>query len=109
MPFMVNRLPAATRQLVGFTTLLGISDNAVFEFHVANWLGNPSGGLPTAPELAHWSGSPYLCLYGESDPDSACQQLTGHDGSAVKMPGDHHFAGGYAEIADQILNRLPTL
>jgi len=28
LPFMVNRLPAATRELVGFTTLLGISDNA---------------------------------------------------------------------------------
>jgi type IV secretory pathway VirJ component len=109
MPFMVNRLPAATRAMVGFTTLLGISSNAVFEFHVANWLGNPAGGLPTAPELEHWRGSPYLCLYGESDPDSACEQVTGHDGSAMRMPGDHHFGGGYSSIADQILDRLPAL
>jgi type IV secretory pathway VirJ component len=109
MPFMVNRLPADTRELVGFTTLLGISDNAVWEFHVANWLGNPSKGVPTAPELERWSGSPYLCLYGESDGDAACAQLTGHDGSALKMPGGHHFGGGYAEIADQILDRLPKL
>ena len=109
MPFMVNRLPAATRQMVGLTTLLGISDNAVFEFHVANWLGEPPGGLPTAPELAHWSGSPYLCLYGEDDADSACKQLTGHDGSAYQMHGGHHFGGGYTEIADEILSRLPKL
>jgi type IV secretory pathway VirJ component len=109
MPFMVNRLPAATRKMVGLTTLLGISDNAVFEFHVANWLGNPSGGLPTAPELERWTGSPYLCLYGEDDADSACKQLTGHDGSALEMPGGHHFGGGYAEIAEEILSRLPTL
>ena len=51
MPFMVNRLPAQTHAMVGFTTLLGISDSALFEFHVGNWLGNPSGGLATAPEL----------------------------------------------------------
>jgi type IV secretory pathway VirJ component len=107
MPFMVNRLPAGTRQMVGLTTLLGISDNAVFEFHVANWLGEPARGLPTAPELERWSGSPYLCLYGQDDADSACKQLTGHDGSALVMPGGHHFGGGYVEIAEQILNRLP--
>jgi type IV secretory pathway VirJ component len=109
MPFMVNRLPPATHDLVGFTTLLGISDNAVFEFHVANWLGNPSKGIPTAPELQHWTGSPYLCLYGESDADAACAQLTGHDGSALKLAGGHHFGGGYAQIADEILSRLPKL
>jgi type IV secretory pathway VirJ component len=24
------------------------------------------------------------------------------------MPGGHHFGGGYVEIAEQILSRLPT-
>lgn len=109
MPFMVNRLPPATRELVGFTVLLGISDNAVWEFHVANWWGNPAKGLPTGPELEHWSGSPYMCLYGESDADAACAALTGHDGSVFKMPGGHHFGGSYAAIADEILGRLPQL
>jgi type IV secretory pathway VirJ component len=107
LPFMVNRLPAATRAMVGLTALLGISDSALFEFHVANWLGDPSGGLPTAPELSRWSGSPYVCLYGEDDGDSACVQLAGSDGSAVKMTGGHHFGGAYAEIASEILRRLP--
>ena len=109
MPFMVNRLPAASRQMVGLTTLLGISDNALFEFHVANWLGNDSGGLPTAPELERWRGSPYLCLYGQNDADAACKELTGRDGSALELPGGHHFGGGYTEIADVILSRLPNL
>jgi type IV secretory pathway VirJ component len=109
MPFMVNRLPAQTRDMVGLTTLLGISDNALFEFHVANWLGNPGGGMPTAPELQRWSGAPYLCLYGEDDGDSACAEISGKDGVVVKMPGGHHFGGGYAEIAAEILSRLPKL
>lgn len=109
MPFMVNRLPAQTHDMVGLTTLLGISDNALFEFHLANWLGNPGGGRATAPELQRWSGAPYLCLYGEDDGDSACAKMTGKDAVVVKMPGGHHFGGGYADIAAEILGRLPKL
>jgi type IV secretory pathway VirJ component len=109
MPFMVNRLPAATRDMVGLTTLLGISDNALFEIHVGNWLGNAARGLPTEPELKRWTGSPYLCLYGEHDRDAACADMTGKGGVSVKMPGGHHFAGGYARIAAEILSRLPSV
>jgi type IV secretory pathway VirJ component len=107
MPFMVNRLPAATREMVGYTVLLGLSDRASFEFHVANWLGNFAGGMPTAPEMKNWNGSPYLCLYGEEDGDASCDALTGREGIAVKMPGGHHFGGSYAAMAAQILARLP--
>jgi type IV secretory pathway VirJ component len=107
MPFMVNRLPPATRSMVDLTALLGISDNALFEFHLANWVGSDSGGLPTRPELARWSGSPYVCIYGEEDGDSVCSQLAGKNGTAVKLPGGHHFGGSYAEIATEILAHLP--
>lgn len=109
MPFMVNRLPAQTHDMVGLTALLGISDNALWEVHLKNWLGTPSRGIATAPELQHWSGAPYLCLYGESDRDAACAQITGKEGVVVKMSGGHHFGGGYAAIAAQILSRLPQL
>jgi type IV secretory pathway VirJ component len=108
LPFMVNRLPAATRELVSLTALLGISDSALFEFHVANWIGDPGGGLPTAPELRRWSGSPYLCLYGEEDTDSVCAQITGKGGTALKLAGGHHFGGSYGELAAQIAKALPA-
>ncbi len=107
MPFMVNRLPATTRTMVDLTALLGISDNALFEFHLSNWLGEAGGGLPTRPELARWSGSPYVCIYGAEDGDSACAQLAGKNGSAIKLPGGHHFGGSYGEIASEILQHLP--
>jgi type IV secretory pathway VirJ component len=96
MPFMVNRLPPATHALVDLTALLGISNSAYFEFHVANWLGNPRGGLPTGPELARWSGSPYVCIYGEEDGDSVCAQLAGEGGIAVKLRADIISAGATA-------------
>lgn len=107
LPFMVNRLPPAKRQMVGLTVLLGLSRTADFQFHFSNWLRGSTGGLPTEPELKHWSGSPYLCLYGAEDSDAACAKLTGQDGSSVKMSGGHHFSGGYRQIATEILSRLP--
>ena len=107
LPFMVNRLPPQTRALVGLTALLGLSDSADFEFHFTNWLGASHGGIPTAPELARWSGSPYLCLYGKADREAACAQAAGKNGAVVEMPGGHHFDGGYGAIATEILAHLP--
>lgn len=109
LPFMVNRLPAADHDRVGLTALVGLSDNAVFEFHVAQWLGSAERGIPTGPELERWSGAPYVCIYGVDDHDAACEQLAGHDGSVVKMSGGHHFGGRYSQIAQEIFSRLPTL
>jgi type IV secretory pathway VirJ component len=107
LPFMVNRLPDATRRMVGLTALLGLSSSADFQFHFSNWLHGSAQGLPTGPELDRWSGSPFLCLYGVEDTDAVCSKLAGKDGSSVKMSGGHHFSGGYRQIAAEILNRLP--
>jgi type IV secretory pathway VirJ component len=107
LPFMVNRLPPATRGMVGLTALLGLSRNADFQFHFSNWMRESTGGLPTMPELERWRGSPYLCLYGAQDGDAVCAKLAGKDGTSVRMPGGHHFSGGYRQIAAEILRRLP--
>jgi type IV secretory pathway VirJ component len=107
LPFMVNRLPPATRRIVGLTALLGLSRSADFQFHFSNWLHGSTQGLPTGPELEHWNGSPYLCLYGAQDADAVCSTLTGKGGSSVRMSGGHHFSGGYGQIAAEILSRLP--
>jgi len=109
MPFMFNRLPAATRGLVGLTALVGVSESAFFEFHVTHWLGNPDGGLPIAPEMTRWSGAPYLCLYGEGEDETLCPKLPpSQQGQSVQMPGGHHFGGSYSEVADQMLRHLAS-
>lgn len=107
LPFMVNRLPPTARRMVGLTALLGLSSSADFQFHFSNWLHGSTQGLPTGPELEHWSGSPFLCLYGAQDTDAVCAKLAGKGGSSVKMAGGHHFSGGYRQIAAEILSRLP--
>jgi type IV secretory pathway VirJ component len=43
LPFVVNRLPAATRADVRLVAMLGLGERAVFEFHLANWLSSDDG------------------------------------------------------------------
>ena len=108
LPFMVNRLAKDTRDRVGLTALVGLSESAFFEFHITHWLGNPDGGLPIRPEMSQWSGSPYLCLYGEGEEETLCPKLKSDAGQTVEMPGGHHFGGSYAEVADQMLRHLSS-
>jgi len=107
MPFMFNGLAADTHALVDYAALIAISDNALWEFHLETWFGNPLKGTPTAPEVERWSGAPYVCIYGESDADAACNLVTHGAGTVVAMAGGHHFNGAYAAIAQEILRRLP--
>jgi type IV secretory pathway VirJ component len=103
LPFAVNRLSAATRAHVALTALMGMSEHAVFEFHVSNWISNDNSGPATMPEVERMSGTPVLCIYGEGDNDSLCPKLDPGKVRVVKMKGGHHFDGDYAGLAREIL------
>jgi type IV secretory pathway VirJ component len=107
MPFMGNRLPEESRRLVGATALIALSDEAFFEFKVSHWLGTPTGGLPTAPEVESGRIGQVLCVYGKEEADSLCRKLHGAGIRAVRLPGGHHFDGDYAAVAQAILAALP--
>ena len=107
MPFMVNRLPEESRSLVKATALIALSDEAFFEFHVSHWLGAPTGGLPTAPEVTSRRMGPVACLYGKDQEDSPCPKLHGAGFRSIELPGGHHFDGDYAGVAQAILTTLP--
>jgi type IV secretory pathway VirJ component len=107
MPFMVNRLAAETRRLVKATALIAVSKEAFFEFHVTHWLGQPTGGLPTLPELQKASMGPLLCVYGADEKDSPCLGLKGEGVRKMLLPGGHHFNGDYGGVAQSILSALP--
>jgi type IV secretory pathway VirJ component len=105
LPFLVNRLPEATRRRVVRVALVGLSDTAAFEFHVSSWLGR--GGDPTLatkPEVER-VGVPVLCIQGAEERDSACGGLEGQRIRVLVVPGGHHFGGDYARLAAAILAR----
>ncbi|HTJ19213.1 MAG TPA: AcvB/VirJ family lysyl-phosphatidylglycerol hydrolase [Steroidobacteraceae bacterium] len=106
LPFVVNRLPAATRDHVRLVAMLGLGVRAVFEFHLANWLSQGDDGLPIAPELQRMSKVRALCLYNEDGDESACPDAASSTLRAVNLPGGHHFGGDYDHVAALILEQM---
>jgi type IV secretory pathway VirJ component len=107
MPFMLNPLPDESRRLVKATALVAVSDEAFVEFHVSHWLGTPTGGLPTAPEIADGRLGPVACIYGRDETSSPCRKSHGAGFREVALSGGHHFDGNYAGVAQAILAALP--
>jgi type IV secretory pathway VirJ component len=108
LPFLVSRLPADLRSRIALVSLLGLSEQASFEFHVAGWLGIETGRHPTVPEVARLETTPVLCLRGDDEMDSACHLLRGPTARVVTLPGGHHFGGNYERIADALLAEIAT-
>lgn len=106
LPFLVTRLPAELRSRVALLGLLGLSEQASFEFHLAGWLGVETGRHSTPPEVARLGATPVLCLRGEDEGGSACRLLHGTAVRSLALPGGHHFGGSYERIADALLAAL---
>jgi len=106
LPFAMNRLPADTRALVERTVMMGLGENASFQFHFTNWLGGDSDGLPILPEVARLDAGSTLCLYGTSEGDSLCPKVPPGHVQAVALPGGHHFDGSYGALAVRIMAGL---
>jgi type IV secretory pathway VirJ component len=104
LPFAVNRLPPATKAQVALTAILGMSEHALFEFHVSSWISDDNSGPATLPEVNRLTGMPVLCIYGEDEDDSLCPKLDPLKFKVVKVKGGHHFDGNYAGLASEILN-----
>jgi type IV secretory pathway VirJ component len=103
LPFAVNRLKPATRAQVGLTAIMGMSEHALFEFHVTSWISDDDSGPATLPEVERIAGMPVLCIYGSEETDTLCPKLDPHKVTIVKLKGGHHFDGDYAGLAQLIL------
>jgi type IV secretory pathway VirJ component len=104
LPFAVNRLPEATRAHVALTAVMGMSEHALFEFHLTSWVSDDNSGTATLPEINRIAGMPVLCIYGSDENDSLCPKLDPKRFQLVKLKGGHHFDGDYAGLASQILS-----
>lgn len=106
LPAAIPHLPAATRDSLDATALLSVGKLADYEFHLSNWLGANNNGLPIAPEIAKLDPARTLCIYGVQDEDTLCPHLPANAVRRFALPGDHHFKGDYAALAQLILREL---
>jgi type IV secretory pathway VirJ component len=104
LPFAVNRLPEPSRARVALAAVLGLSEHALFEFHLSSWMSDSNSGRPTSPEVNRMTGMPVLCIYGEEENDSLCPKLDPKKFTLIELKGGHHFNGDYAGLARQILS-----
>jgi type IV secretory pathway VirJ component len=107
LPFAINRLPQATRDLVQLNVLIGLGKEAAFEFHVSNWFSS-SNGAPIKPETDKLSASDTLCLYGADDDESLCPSIGTAHARVINLAGGHHFGGDYRKLAELIINQSRT-
>jgi type IV secretory pathway VirJ component len=104
LPFLVARLPAATRSLVERVTLFGPSRAATFEFRVSSWFGGDRGkGVSIAPEVERLT-VPVTCVRGADEPDSSCLAFEGPNIRSVTIGRSHHFSGDYDALVGAILS-----
>jgi type IV secretory pathway VirJ component len=105
LPFVMNRMPAATRKHIPQTVLMGLGKKAAFEFQVTNWISAPSNGLPIAPETEKLAAGTTTCIYGlDEAKDSGCPTVDPAKIKVVALPGGHHFDGDYDKLARIILS-----
>ena len=102
-PFLLN-VREELRQRIPLAALIGPGPRAELEFHFEDWIENDSTrGFLLRPQIQKLRQPPLLCLYGRDDSGILCPQLTPKEAIVVAMPGDHHFNGDYAGLAQTIL------
>jgi type IV secretory pathway VirJ component len=93
-PFLINRLPPATRARVGAAALIAMAHDAVFEFHVHQWWGPSSApSLATRPEIERLRSLRIVCIHGRGDRFGACPEMKTSGMAVVELRGGHHFRG----------------
>jgi type IV secretory pathway VirJ component len=109
LPFMVNRLPKELLDRVRLVALLSPSPSVSFEFHLTEWLGEPSGkdALPVLPEVEKLRRRKILCFQGKRERGSLCGEMDARLAKEVVLSGAHHFGGKYDVITETILKELP--
>jgi type IV secretory pathway VirJ component len=109
LPFMVSRLPSDLRQHLAVVAMVGLSDEASFQYRPTDLFAD---GLrftdrPVAPEVEKLRGLRMICISGKTEGSSLCPRL---DSSLVRLAT---HAGGHrvtrpvgASVVELILANL---
>ena len=102
-PFLVNRLSNPVKAQITRVALLGPSEDAAFEFHLASWVGG--GGnrrYPTRPEIDRLS-VPTVCISAIDETESVCRTTANRLVRAEAVGSGHHFSSEYGRLVELIV------
>ncbi|MGH7500045.1 MAG: AcvB/VirJ family lysyl-phosphatidylglycerol hydrolase [Gemmatimonadales bacterium] len=105
VPFMASRLPQDLKSRVLLVAMLGLSSSASFEFHFSDVVADIShqGDLPTLPEVEKLRGIPLLCVKGEGERHSFCDELPPSLAQVEVHPGGHRIVGSRGRATAEIV------
>jgi type IV secretory pathway VirJ component len=105
LPFILNRIPKESLEMIKVITYLGLSSTADFQFHLIDWFSSRrrSTSFVVRPEVEALRGRKMLCFYGTGDGDALCKQLDSGLVKVISLQSGHHFGKGYRPIVDAIL------
>lgn len=104
-PFLINRLPPATRARVDAAALIAMAHDAIFEFHVHQWWGPSSApSLATRPEVERLRPLRVVCIHGRGDRHGACPEMKTSGMAVVELRGGHHFRGDGKRLSGVVVD-----
>ena len=94
VPFMVSRLPSTLRTHVTVVTMIGLSEEASFQYRPTDLFaaGLRFNDYPIEPEVGSLRGMHLICVSGEREHGSLCPTL---DSGVVRIathPGGHRLS-----------------
>lgn len=110
-PFMVSRLPPPLRERVVSVTMIGLSDEANFQYRPIDLFADAlrSNDYPILPEVEKLKGMPVLCISGEHERGSLCPSLDSSLAHIATHAGGHRMTRKVArDVATMILEETPN-
>ena len=103
LPAALSRMEPELRSAVIKVVLLGLSDQAEWVIHPAEWIGIHAKGDPVLPDAAKLNMRRVLCISGQKEEVSLCRAPVFSDAERIETAGGHHFDGDYQDLALKIL------
>jgi type IV secretory pathway VirJ component len=106
VPFMVSRLPSTLRTRIDVVTMIGLSEEASFQYRPTDLFaaGLRFNDYPIEPEVRSLKGMRLICVSGERERGSLCPAL---DSAMIRIathPGGHRLSREAGErVAAMIL------
>lgn len=106
LPFAWPLLPQALRDRTHLIGLLAPGPSTSFQVTVGGWLGLDSAGYDVPTAIAALPADKTICVSGDEEEDTACNDPRLAGFGKIQTTGGHHFDGDYDALAAKLMAKL---